>query len=987
MSALWIRVLGPLQVIADGAQVPVSSRNLRIVLECLALRANSVVAADFLAEVIWDSHPPAHPGPQLQVYAANLRNLLEPNRPKGVASHRLASKPGGYLLAAADDELDLLQFRAHVAAGERAVEAGELASGAVRLRQALDLFVRPAFPDLADVELLDPDLEELEEARLGTYQDLFDVELALGRHATLVPELQRLVSQHPFRERLWASLVLALYRSDRQADALAACRTARKTFAAELGIDPGVRLRELEARVLRQDPSLAPPTADRHQRTRPRLNNLPAALTPLVGRDAELGEVCSLYRSEECRLVTVTGAGGAGKTRLAMAAAARLGERMPDGAGWVSLSPLTQVEQVPGAITAALGLEAPAGEDPLKTATQFLQARRLLLVLDNFEHLENAWPVVLDLLTAAPELRILTTSRRRLGLRPEHEFELAPLELPPLDPPLPPQQLREVPAMKLLLSRGAAVRPHFTVDPGNAAVLTRLCHRLDGLPLAIELAAAQLRHVSEHDLLADLEVSLAALRSNFRDLPDRQRTLTATMEWSYRLLADPERVLLCQLGVFANDPTVAAIDAVRGPVPSGAPSTEELLTALADHSLLRRYTDQAGRRRVSLLQSIREFARDRLAVFPEEPEVRRRHAEHYVALAEAVSPLLWGRGQVDAFRTLHSEALDLRAALLWAAGPRGSTELALRLVGQLWHYWELTGDFAEQQRTAAALVEAALDASPELRGPALSGAATLSWAAGRYDQAARLHGLALEAFREGANHSAIAWTTMCLAVQAAQRGDTSTADRIAAEVLSLPYASHLTRVSALILLSRLAFYAGDHERALELSRQCVELSKPLRDSYQLRTVLTNLAESIEQAGDLERAESLLLEAISVVVPLGALGSLVGVLESLAGVYAAQKRLEPAARLLAAADSYRTEQGPPLYGEELVRVQAITARVRAEAGPIRFGVAWEGGRRLTLSQAVNEVLQGAHHTGSPPGAALGPTEPSTPESVVDPAPWS
>ena len=219
--------------------------------------------------------------------------------------------------------------------------------------------------------------------------------------------------------------------------------------------------------------------------------------------------------------------------------------------------------------------------------------------------------------------------------------------------------------MKLLLSRGRAVRPHFTVDLGNAAVLTLLCHRLDGLPLAIELAAAQLRQLNEHDLLADLEVSLGALRADFRDLPNRQRTLTATMEWSYQLLGDAERVLLCQLGVFANDPTMAAIGAVRGPVPSDAPSTDELVSALADHSLLRRYTDQSGRHRVSLLQSIREFARERLALLPAESEVRRRHAEHYVALAEAVSPLLWGPNQVDAFRSLHSDALDLRAALLW----------------------------------------------------------------------------------------------------------------------------------------------------------------------------------------------------------------------------------------------------------------------------------------------------------------------------------
>ncbi|MEW1921213.1 BTAD domain-containing putative transcriptional regulator [Pseudarthrobacter oxydans] len=989
MSALWIRALGPLQVIADGVPVPVSSHSLRIVLECLALRANSVVAADFLAEVIWDGHPPARPGPQLQVYVANLRNLLEPNRRKGVASHRLASRPGGYLLAVEDDELDLLQFRAHLASGERAVEAGELASGAVSLRQALDLFVCPAFPDLADIEVLAPDLEEVEEARLDAYQDLLDVELALGRHANVVGELQRLVSQHPFRERLWASLVLALYRSDRQADALAACRKARKSFAAELGIDPGTRLRELEARVLRQDASLGPPAANDDRRARQRLDNLPAPLTPMVGRDTELGEICSLYRSEGCRLVTVTGAGGAGKTRLAMAAAARLGERMADGAGWVNLSPLTHVEQVPGAIAAALGLEVPAGEDPLKIASRFLHARRLLLVLDNFEHLVDAWPVVLDLLTSAPELRILTTSRRRLGLRPEYEFELAPLELPPLDPPLPPLQLGEVPSMKLLLNRGRAVRPRFTVDEGNAAVLTRLCRRLDGLPLAIELAAAHLRRLNEHELLADLEVSLVALRATFPDLPDRQQTLTATIEWSYQLLAAPERLLFCLLGVFANDPTTDAIDAVRGPVSAGAPSTEELLSALADHSLLRRYTDQAGSHRVSLLQSIREFARDRLALLPEEHEVRRRHAGHYLALAESLGPQLWGGGQMDAFRALHAEALDLRAALLWAAGPDGSAGLALRLVGDLWHYWELTGDVTEQQRIAVELVEATPDAAPQLRAPALSGAATLTWSLNQYDLAAHLHRQALEAFRETGNGSAAAWTTMCLAVQAAYSGDGNAAERLAAEVLSSPHASHRTRTSLLVLLSRMAFFAGEHERALELSRRCVELGRPLADRAMLGVVLINLAESTEHIGEYDEAEKLLYEAADASLELGAYANLVAILESLAGVYAAQGRPEPAIRLLAAADAYRTDHGRPLGGEEGRLVDDITARVRAEAGPVRFGLAWTSGKALTLAQATEEVVPSRQDRVDGSGADVpGESGSLLPDGrVVDPAPWS
>ncbi|MDR7161302.1 BTAD domain-containing putative transcriptional regulator [Arthrobacter sp. BE255] len=993
MGALWIRTLGPLQVVADGAPVGMGSGKLRIVLACLALRANSVVGTDFLAEAVWDGHPPAQPGPQLQVYVANLRRLLDPHRSKRVASQRLASRPGGYVLIATADELDLLQFREHVAAGELAVQAGNLEGGADSLRQAVELFQGPAFPDLADVELLGPDLDGLDEARLDAYQDLFDVELALGRHSALMGELQRLVQEHPYRERLWAALVLALYRSDRQADALAACREARRIFAADLGIDPGARLRELETLVLRQDASLAAPAADGHRRIRPRLDNLPAELTPLVGRDAELGEVCSLYRSEGCRLVTVTGPGGTGKTRLALAAAAELGERMADGVSWVNLAPLTRSQQVAGAIAATLGLEDWGTEDPLKIASRFLRTRRLLLVLDNFEHLEEAWPVVLDMLTAAPDLRILTTSRRRLGLRAEYEYGLAPLALPPLDPPLPPRRLREVPAVKLFVTRGRAVRPHFDVDSGNAAVITRLCHRLDGLPLAIELAAAQLRNISEASLLDDLELSLASLPEAFRDLPDRQRTLTATIAWSYELLGQDERLLFDQLGVFAADPTVAAVGAICGRMAGAPPDSdgvqpEALLSALARHSLLRRYSDRPGSSRVSMLHSIREFTRDRLCLLEDPAAVRRRHAQYYLGLAERLGPQLWGHGQLEAFRLLHADAPDLRAALLWAAGPGGATDVALQLVGQLWHYWELTGDVAEQCGTAVSLLDGIRDAAPALLAPALSGTATLCWTVGRYDQAAGLHRRALHAFGQAGNNRGAAWTTMCLAVQAAQSDEIGTAERLASEALLMTGASHRTRVAALIVLSRLAFYAGDHARALDLSKECADLTRPLGDRWLLGNTLVNLAESREQAGDYDAAEHLLYEALGALLELGANGNIVAILESIAGVYAAQHRVERAIRLLGTTDAYRMDRGLPLYPAEQRRVDSVITRARTEAGLIRFGIAWAAGKAITLTQAANEVLRGrngrsrtVHEAGQSRNSA-----PISPESVLDPAPW-
>ncbi|MDR6559794.1 putative ATPase/DNA-binding SARP family transcriptional activator [Arthrobacter pascens] len=980
-----------MEVVVDGAPIAVGAAQQRIVLECLALRANSVVTSDFLVEALWADHAPAKPGPQLQVYVANLRRMLDPARSKGVASQRLASRSGGYVLTVTEDELDLLRFRSLVEAGELAVQAADLATGADCLREAMELFRGPVFPDLADIELFRPELDKLEESRLDVYQDLIEVELTLGRHGILVGELQSLVARQPFRERLWAALVLALYRSDRQADALAACRDARRVFIDELGIDPGPRLRQLERSVLQQDASLAAPALDGHRRIRQRLDNLPAELTPLIGRDAERDALCSLYLTEGCRLVTITGPGGTGKTRLALAAASTLGARMSDGVCWVNLAPLSEIQQVPGAIAAALGLEDWAGADPLKTVTGFLRSRRLLLVLDNFEQLEGAWPVVLDMLTAAPGLRILITSRRPLGLRAEYEYELAPLALPPLDPPLPLPLLQDVPAVKLFLIRGRAVRPYFNLDSNNAAVVSRLCRRLDGLPLAIELAAAQLRKRSERELLDDLEVSLAALPAAFRDLPDRQRTLTATIAWSYQLLGEAEQQLFDKLGVFAADPTVAAVNSIRGLAPDAESATEDLLNALAHHSLLRRYTDPAGASRVSMLHAIREFARNHLGSLDDMATVRRRHAEFYLSLAEAVSPQLWGQNQVDAFRILHADAPDLRGGLLWATGLDGSTELALRLIGQLWHYWELTGDVAEQCEIALELLARAPDAPPSLKAPALSGAATLCWMLGRHDEAARLHLQSRQAFQSAGNDQGVAWATMCLATQAAERDDTATAQRLAAEALSMPDASPRTRVAALIILSLLALYAGDHARALDLCRECVEHARPLGDRSILGNTLVNLADSTEQAGDYDTAEQLLYEALGAVLELGAQGQLVAYLESLAAVYIEQHRVEQAIRVLAAADAHRTDRGLPLFAAEQRRIESMIARARAEVGPIPFGLAWAGGQALTLTQIVNEVILTKQEESRQQEPSLEQRLHSAPNlptaSDLSPAPWA
>ena len=412
---------------------------------------------------------------------------------------------------------------------------------------------------------------------------------------------------------MWASLVVGLYRWERQADALAACRRARRLFRDELGIDPGEALQQVEQEVLRHDPALRAPVPISRRRRHSSFDNLPTPITPMVGREAELDEVVSLLADSDTRLVTVTGAGGIGKTRFALAVSQRVESSLPDGVCWVDLADVSDAALVPIVVAAALGVGERASAEPLETASAFLRNRHLLLVLDNFEQVDAAWPVVVQLLGSAGELRILVTSRWALQIRGEHEFELQPLELPPADDKLRVPELAQVEAVRLFVDRGRAVRREFVLTSDNASVISRICRGLDGLPLALELAAAQLRHRSAEAVLELLNVGVMKLPAAIRDLPNRQQTLLATIAWSCQLLDDPVRDLFEQLGVFAGSPTLEAIQAICASPHSTGGDVAGRAVALVDHNLLRDGHDPQAPPRYTMLQSIREFAREVMA--------------------------------------------------------------------------------------------------------------------------------------------------------------------------------------------------------------------------------------------------------------------------------------------------------------------------------------------------------------------------------------
>jgi predicted ATPase/DNA-binding SARP family transcriptional activator/Tfp pilus assembly protein PilF len=724
------RILGPVEVLdAQGRRLALGGAKQRALLAVLLLHAGEVVGVERLVDELWGEDPPDGAAHILQVQVANLRKVLEPNRPRRAAGTVLRTQPPGYRVDPGPEGLDLTRFERLTAEGRAALAAGDPPEAARLLGRGLELWRGPA---LGDVELAASGQGErvrLEERRLAAIEDRLEAELALGRHREVVAELEALVAAHPLRERLHGHHILALYRSGRQAEALEAYRTTRQTLAEELGIDPSRPLQELERAVLAQDPGLdwvprasagepvpaGKPGPDRRPST------LPVAPTPLIGQERVLAEITALVRQGHPRLVTLTGVGGVGKTRLALQAAAELDDAFANGVWFVPLAPVADPLLVLPTLAQTLGVRE-TGRQPLdERLREDLREQQLLAVLDNFEHLLAAAPAVTGLLAACPKLTVLVTSRAALRVSGEHVYEVSPLATPDLGALDNAADSTNVDgllandAVALFVARARAVRPEFTLTPANAAAAATICVRLDGLPLALELAAARVRLLSAQDLRARLQPRLELLTGGPGDLPARQQTLRATLDWSYDLLDPVEQQLLARLAVFAGGFTLAAAEAVCGADDGLEWSVLDGLTGLVANSLLRRDdqpsdadgVEPAEASRLRLLQTVREYAWERLQASGEADAITGRHAAHFVALAEQAWPELWGADQERWFARLDREYDNLRAALTWAQ-TRPDPQLLVRLAGALGPYWEARGQVSEAHRW----LDAALAAQP-----------------------------------------------------------------------------------------------------------------------------------------------------------------------------------------------------------------------------------------------------------------------------------
>jgi predicted ATPase/DNA-binding SARP family transcriptional activator len=866
-NPLEIRLLGPFEVLVGGAPADVGGSKRQALLAMLALREGRVVDVDALVDGLWEEELPAAPRNALHHHIARLRAAL--------GEESIAGSSDGYALAGAD--VDAVRFEKLLAETRHALREGDVPAAADAVASALALWRGSALQGLTGTAWFSAEARRLETLRVDALEEDFEVRLALGEHRELTPELRSALADNPFRERLWGQLMLALYRSGRQADALETFQEARRVLADELGLEPGPELRGLQEAILAHDPAIAAVPAVHRRR-----GNLPAPSTSFVGRREELGQISALL--QENRLVTLTGPPGVGKSRLAAETARSLERDLRDGVWLVDFARAGGADDAVRLLAHAVDVR---GSDPLARVASRLRDAVALVVLDACEHvLEEAARIAVSLLAECPQVRILATSREALRVAGEVRAPVAPLGST---------------AVELFLERARTARPGFAPDAEAVALATEIARRLDGLPLAIELAAARVNVLGLAELVSILERRAALLRDSPASDPSRT-ALQELVEWSYDLLHGDEKTLLQQLAVHRGGASLPSLVAVAATHDLNEATVGYLVAALVDKSIVSAsFADGAAR--YDMLDTVREYVLDRLAEGDGLAAARRAHAEYFAGLADEARVGLRGSDWLHWQRRLELEVDNLWAALAYALDA-GDGGVAVRL-GTLGWYFALADRISDGRRfldltlsvTTAdapfelrieqlaglcylATEELDLDSALQAGEGAVSLAATgappwqLGFAhlmlalavaqAGDVERAAATARDAADAFEAAGDGWGIALSSLIRAIGAAHAGEVSAAAELAAATRrnseAIAYDAFL--VPALLLEAWVAERRQDRASAVDAYGRAIELAGPIGFGDHAAFALAGLGSNAFAGGDLHEAEDLQRQALA-----------------------------------------------------------------------------------------------------------------------------
>ena len=886
----------------------------RALLAVLLVHRGEPVSRDRLIDEIWGEQPPASANKIVQGYVSNLRKVL--------GGGFLVSRGRGYSLQVDPGQLDADRFEALVAEARTASQRGYARTAVGRLREALALWCGPPLADFAYESFAQPEIARLRESRLVALEERIAAELELGDQARLVGELEALVREHPLREGFTAELMLALYRSGRQADALEVYRHASELLRHELGLEPSPQLRELERSILKQEPTVDSPRAAPAPPA-----NLPMPATPFVGRRHELAELVALLQSGGARLLTLTGAGGSGKTRLALRVAELCAAEYRDGAWFVAFADITDPELIAATISRTVELAEEAGLPPVRRLEQWLGQREVLLVLDNLEQLADGSAVLAALLSACPGLMLLVTSREPLHLAGEQQYEVPVLE--PED------------AVALFKSRTHAIAPGLIVHPKLADAI---CARLDYLPLAIELAAARTKALAPGEILARLDTRLPLLTGGPRDAPRRQRTLKATINWSYELLDEEQRRLFARLAIFAGGCALAAAEAVCG-------ADLDTLQALVDRSLLR--TDG---QRYWMLPTLREYALQRLEQTGEAEGLRRLHARWFVALTHSEGLDAHAPFTPPLLNQVRAEGENFRGALEWAA-EHGESEAVARLAYPLTFYWWTgQGQLQEAERWVGVALEHLPDYPPWLRVGVLQAATKLASWQGEQEQALAFSKQALAILPQIDDPNFVCDVMMTDATLASQRGNLDHARAAMEDVVRYARDHNLPDLSAaLVNLGDLAIEQGRLDDGRALLEEAVACSEDPTSRAAL-VALINHSEIAALQGRYREGASLGRTALATALDQGDQLRAVWATFPIAWALAELGELEHSGRLIGAATTFLQRAGFVRSRSDLLCENAVLDALHKHLPADAVHMLVQQGRDTPLEEALGVALE-------------------------------